>query len=71
MEIATALHTGKPVIPVLVGEASMPDGGVLPSDIAPLARRPAYGCSATTSALGGWRRHRSSGGRGGVPSRRP
>ena len=39
MEIATALHTGKPVIPVLVGGASMPDGGVLPSDLAPLARR--------------------------------
>ncbi len=38
MEIATALRTGKPVIPVLVGGASMPDGGVLPSDIAPLAR---------------------------------
>ena len=25
MEIATALQTGKPVIPVLVGGASMPD----------------------------------------------
>ena len=48
MEIAAALRTGKPVVPVLVGGASMPDEGDLPSDIAPLARRNAVEVRAET-----------------------
>jgi TIR domain len=39
MEIGAALRAGKPVIPVLVGGASMPNAGDLPSEIASLARR--------------------------------
>jgi hypothetical protein len=39
MEIAVALRAGKPVIPVLVGGASMPTERELPDEIAQLARR--------------------------------
>jgi len=39
VEVATALASGKPVIPVLVGGAAMPGEGDLPSQLAGLARR--------------------------------
>ena len=41
VEVATALASGKPVIPVLVGGAAMPGQGDLPSQLAGLARRQA------------------------------
>lgn len=41
MEIATALASGKPVIPVLVGGATMPAEADLPAPLAGLARRQA------------------------------
>jgi hypothetical protein len=36
IEVATALSRGKPVIPVLVGGARMPDEAALPADLKPL-----------------------------------
>ena len=41
VEVATALASGKPVIPVLVGGAAMPGEGDLPAPLAGLARRQA------------------------------
>ena len=50
MEIVAALASGKPVIPVLVGVATMPGGKDLPPDLIGLARRQAVVLSDT-----GWR----------------
>jgi hypothetical protein len=44
-EIEAALHSGKPLIPVLVGGAAMPAEAELPAAIAGLARRQAAGLS--------------------------
>lgn len=49
-EIQTALASGKPVIPVLVGGAAMPAGAELPEAIADLARR-----QAVVLSDAGWR----------------
>lgn len=49
-EVAAALHSGKPVIPVLVGGATMPKEEELPVPLEPLARRQAF---SLTEA--GWR----------------
>jgi hypothetical protein len=40
-EVRSALASPHPVVPVLVGEASLPTEGQLPEDLAPLARRQA------------------------------
>ena len=45
LEIRLGLALGKPVIPVLVGGASMPTEGQLPEDIRALARRQAFSLS--------------------------
>jgi hypothetical protein len=45
LEIATALKRGIRVIPVLVGDASMPRPGELPDDLQPLTRRNALSVS--------------------------
>jgi hypothetical protein len=49
LEIATALASGQPLIPVLVGGAAMPDAGELPAALAALARH-----QAVVLADGGW-----------------
>jgi hypothetical protein len=49
LEIATALDSGKPVIPVLVGGALMPAEADLPAPLAGLARR-----QAVVLSDGGW-----------------
>ncbi len=39
IEIATALRRGIRVVPILIGDAEMPDADALPNDLKPLARR--------------------------------
>jgi TIR domain-containing protein len=46
-EVRAALASGKPVIPVLVGGATMPEASMLPPSLAPLARFQAVSLSET------------------------
>jgi hypothetical protein len=48
LELETALRLGKPVIPVLVEEAAMPDNSQLPESLRPMHRRQAVRISHAT-----------------------